>query len=95
MAERFGGSEVGTTHFKKPKKFIVNRYLYGIMLAEQVTIADLSDLAGVTRYAVREWIYNGRVPRDHTINKLCEVLDCPATILFNSAELYYRKQGRE
>jgi transcriptional regulator with XRE-family HTH domain len=92
MAVKFGGNKVGSTHFKKSKRFVVNRYLYGLMHVENVTIADLSNYVGVSRYTVREWIFNGRVPKNQeVVNKVCEKLDCPATILFNEAELYFRK----
>jgi transcriptional regulator with XRE-family HTH domain len=70
---------------------IINRVLYGCLLAEKWTVADLAERMKVSSRTVDGWIFEGRIPRKDRIDKLCNVFNISENLLFNEMEIDNRK----
>lgn len=93
QAQKYLCKGVRVLRFRKTKTWkVVNRYLYGLMFAEDMKIAEMASLVKVSPRTVAAWIYEGTIPKQETKEKVCEILRSPETILFNEAELKARKK---
>ncbi|MCX7709066.1 MAG: hypothetical protein N2484_04385 [Clostridia bacterium] len=83
---------VRVLRFRRTKTWkVINRYLYGLMFAEDMKIAELAALVKVRPRTVAAWIYEGTIPKQETREKVCEILSSPETVLFNEEEIKARK----
>lgn len=82
-ARRVLGKGIRKKRFRRLKTWeIKNRYMLGLMFAEDIKVSDLAERMGVSPRSVQAWIYEGRIPKEENIEKVCEILRCPAEILF-------------
>ena len=82
-ARRVLGKGIRKKRFRRLKNWEVkNRYMLGLMFADDIKVSDLAERIGVSPRTVQAWIYEGRLPKDDNIEKVCEVLRCPEDILF-------------
>jgi len=93
QALKYLGKGIKKKRFRRLKKWkVINRYLYGLMFAEDIKVSDMAEFVGVTPRTVGRWIYEGSIPNEENIDKVCEVLRAPSNVLFNEAEINHRKQ---
>jgi transcriptional regulator with XRE-family HTH domain len=77
---------------KSPVRGVINRYLYGLLVVEDIKLSQMAEYVGMSRYAVIKWVYEGRIPRSQeTIDLVCEILDAPPHMVFNTEEINRRK----
>ncbi|KAB3529255.1 helix-turn-helix domain-containing protein [Alkaliphilus serpentinus] len=82
-ARRVLGKGIRKKRFRRLKKWEVkNRYMLGLMFADDIKVSDMAERIGVSPRTVQAWIYEGRIPKDKNIEKICKELDCPEDILF-------------
>lgn len=82
-ARRVLGKGIRKKRFRRLKTWeIKNRYMLGLMFADDIKVSDLAERIGVSARTVQAWIYEGRIPKDENIEKVCEILKCPEDILF-------------
>lgn len=82
-ARRVLGKGIRKKRFRRLKTWEVkNRYMLGLMFAEDIKVSDLAEMVGVSPRTVQAWIYEGRVPNIENIEKVCKILNCPEEILF-------------
>lgn len=94
QARKYLGKGIRKKRFRRLKKWkVVNRYLYGLMFTEDIKVSDMADFVGVTPRTVDRWIYEGSMPNEENVKKVCEVLQAPSTVLFNEAEINKRKNN--
>lgn len=76
---------------KKGKRFVretntwevSNRILYGILLIEDIKLAELAELVGVSARTVQRWVYEGTKPNQENKEKLSKILNILSKILFS------------
>lgn len=95
-ARKYLGKGIRKKRFRRLKKWkVINRYLYGLMFAEDIKVSDMAEFIGVTPRTVGRWIYEGSIPNEDNMRKVSEVLQAPSNILFNEAEINERKKMYE
>lgn len=95
-ARKYLGKGIRKKRFRRLKKWkVINRYLYGLMFAEDIKVSDMAEFIGVTPRTVGRWIYEGSIPNEDNMRKVSEVLQAPSNILFNEAEINERKRMYE
>lgn len=82
-ARRVLGKGIRKKRFRRLKSWEVkNRYMLGLMFADDIKVSDMAERLGVSPRTVQAWIYEGRIPSDKNIKKVCKELNCPEEILF-------------
>lgn len=77
---------------RRPRKWdIQNRVLYGIMLAEDIKVAELAEELDISTRSVQRWIYEGCKPNFENAEQLAQVLNIPSRLLFG--EYSYKKSN--
>ncbi|MFW6027103.1 MAG: hypothetical protein ACOCRX_12275 [Candidatus Woesearchaeota archaeon] len=75
-----GGSK---KNFRSLKKWNVeNKILYGIMYSHNLPVSDLAEIIGVSPRSVQAWLFEGRMPKEKSRKKICELFDYPEDIIF-------------
>jgi len=93
QAQKYLGKGVRVLRFRRTKSWkVVNRYLYGLMFAEDLKIAEMAKMVRVRPRTVAAWIYEGTIPKQETRDRVCDILKSPETVLFNEAEIKERKK---
>lgn len=70
--------------FRKPSKWhVANRFLYGLMLVDDIKVSDLAEILGVNPRTVQAWVYEGVIPKEETMDRLCDLFGTTEAVLFN------------
>ncbi|SCY64853.1 helix-turn-helix domain-containing protein [Alkaliphilus peptidifermentans] len=86
-ARRVLGKGIRKKRFRRLKKWEVkNRYMLGLMFADDIKVSDMAERIGVSPRTVQAWLYEGRIPKDENIEKICKELNCPEEILFRDVK---------
>lgn len=80
--------------FRRPSKAIViNRFLYGLMFADNITTTELAEKIGVSRSTVQKWIFEGRIPRTkERQHQVAAILSTTPKAIFNERDIIERLQ---
>ncbi|MFC6231633.1 hypothetical protein ACFQI7_27965 [Paenibacillus allorhizosphaerae] len=74
---------------------VKNRYLLGLLFAEDLKISDFAEQLGASHRAVNAWIYEGVLPGRERRKKAADILRCPEEVLFMEPMSEYRKIGKK
>lgn len=59
---------------RKLKKPLSDRRLYEDMIAQELRTSDIAAYCGVTQRTAEKWIFEGSVPHEERVTKLCRLL---------------------
>jgi len=78
------GDGVKSPRFRTPKIWsIENRVLYGVMLADNITLLELSREIKVSTRTIQRWVFEGHIPNEQNKEKVCNFFHLPESVLFN------------